>query len=428
MVSPGTGPRLAALAVAGATAFALTSCSGPEGAGTSDFDLLINTENQEIPAVLSTLAEEECAAEDESLPLSVETVPQNNLDQQLQLLAGQGGLPALYSAGNAPALTETLADSGHVLDFEEALTDLDALDRLEPAAVSTIEDLYGGFRVLPFEYNIEGIWYNQELFAEHGVDVPQTWDELVAAAETFSEADVLPFSASGEQGWPITRFIGNYLYRDLGPEALELVANGEVELTDPDYVRAAEAVADLGDAGFFGEGVGSIDMDTSTNRFLSGEAAMFYMGSWALSDFNDEERNAIGEDNIGFMPFPEVEGGAGNSGQLAANVGLPVTMNASALNEETEAWLTCIADHYGTTALEQENRVSGFVVEDEGTDVPLLTQEVRDQVADTDDPVLWFEALFSTEATDTSQNNAAPLVSGSLTAEEFMSMVQSDQF
>src|SRR5699024_5822957 len=75
---------------------------------------------------------------------------------------------------------------------------------------------------------------------------------------------------------------------------------------DPEYVRAAQAVADLGEAGFFEEGVGSIDMDTSTHQFLTGDAAMFYMGSWALSDFNNEEGNDIGAENIGFMPFPEV--------------------------------------------------------------------------------------------------------------------------
>lgn len=428
MASPGTSFRTATLAVAGSAVLALTACTGGGGADHSEFSLLVNTENNEIPSVLTSLSEGVCSEQNDVLPLEVETVPQTNLDQQLQLLAGQGDLPVLYSAGNAPALTQELADAGHVMDFEESLTDLGALDQVEPAAISTIENLYGGFRVLPFEYNIEGLWYNEALFEEHGLAVPETWDELVTAAQTFSDADVLPFSASGEQGWPITRFIGNYLYRDLGPDALEKIANGEAELSDPEYVEAAQAVADLGDAGFFGEGVGSIDMDTSTHQFLTGDAAMFYMGSWALSDFNNEELNDIGVENIGFMPFPDVEGGEGNSGQLAANVGLPVTMNAQALNEDTGSWLTCIVGNYGSAALEQENRISGFTLNEEPEGVPQLTQDVQELVSETDETVLWFEALFSTEATDTSQSNAAPLVNGSLSAEEFMTFVQSDLF
>ena len=428
MASPGTIFRAATLAVAGTTVFALTACTGGGGAEHSEFSLLINTENNEIPSVLTTLSEGVCSDQNNALPLEVETVPQTNLDQQLQLLAGQGDLPVLYSAGNAPALTEELADSGHVMDFEDSLTDLGVIDRVEPAAISTIENLYGGFHVLPFEYNIEGIWYNKALFEEHDLAVPETWDELVAAAQTFSDAGVLPFSASGEQGWPITRFIGNYLYRDLGPDAMERIESGEAELDDPEYVKAAQAVADLGEAGFFEEGVGSIDMDTSTHQFLTGDAAMFYMGSWALSDFNNEEGNDIGAENIGFMPFPEVEGGEGNRDQLAANVGLPVTMNAQALNEDTGSWMSCIVENYGTTGLEQENRISGFTLDEEPEGVPQLTQDVQELVAGTDETVLWFEALFSTEATDTSQSNAAPLVTGSLTPEEFMTFVQSDLF
>lgn len=420
--------RGAFTAIAGASALALTACGGGGGssAGTDSLSLFVNVENTEVPAILETLAGDACAAEGETLPLDVETVPQSNLDQQLQLKAGQGDLPVFFSAGNAPALTKTLADSGNVADFDKLLTDLDVIDNIEPAAISTIENLYGGFRALPFEYNIEGIWYNKQIFAEQGIEEPQTFDDLVAAADTLDAAGIQPFSASGEQGWPITRLISSYLFRDLGPDALQKVADGDAKLTDPEYVAAAQAIAGLGTKGYFGQGVGSIDMATSENQFLNGSAAMFYMGSWFLSSANDPEVNRIGAENVGFMPFPGVEGGKGDRSQLAANVGLPITMNAKAVNDDTEAWLSCITENYGSVALEQENRVSGFALNTEVTDVPPLTQMVQEQVADTETTVLWFEALFSAEATTTSQRNAAPLVSGSISAEDFMSMVQSD--
>ncbi|GAA4190295.1 extracellular solute-binding protein [Microbacterium oryzae] len=425
-----TWTRAALVSVAGASALAVTACGGGGGGGgaasSGDMSLLVNVENTEIPAVLDTLAGGACSAENGALPLKVETVPQSNLDQQLQLKAGQGDLPVLFSAGNAPALTQTLAESGNVADFDKLLTDLDVIDNIEPAAISTIENLYGGFRVLPFEYNVEGIWYNKQIFADNGIEEPQTWEDLVAAAETLNAAGVQPFSASGEQGWPLTRLISSYLFRDLGPDALQKVADGEASLTDPEYVAAAQAVADLGAAGYFGQGVGSIDMATSENQFLNGSAAMFYTGSWYLTQLNDPEQNQIGAENVGFMPFPAVEGGAGDRSQLAANVGLPVTMNANAVNDDTEAWLTCIVENYGSTALSQENRVSGFALNEEVSDVPELTQLVQEKVAETETTVLWFEALFSAEATTTSQRNAAPLVTGSISAEEFMSMVQAD--
>jgi raffinose/stachyose/melibiose transport system substrate-binding protein len=421
---------LALVAGVGSAALLLAGCAGGGGGGGSsspdEFSLLTNSENAELPAIFTALSEDACATENEALPFTSDSVPQTNLDQRLQLLAGQNALPVVYSAGNAPALTKTLDDSGNVLDFESTLTELDAIENIEPAAISTIEALYGGFKVLPFEYNIEGIWYNKTIFADNGVEVPETWDDLVAAAGTFNDAGVTPFSASGEQGWPITRLLGNYIFRTLGPDALQKVTDGDAKLTDPEYVEAAQAVADLGAEGYFGQGVGSIDYDTATNQFLNGSAAMFYMGSWALSDFNDAERNQVGLDNIGFMPFPNVEGGEGDSSQIAANVGLPATFNAKSYDSKVGDWLSCIADNYGSEALTSQGRVSGFKVNTPVDDLPALTQEVQERIATTEQAVLWFEALFSTKATTTSQTNAAQLVTGDITAEEFMELVQND--
>lgn len=420
--------RLTVTAVGATAMLALAACSGGGGGGggsATEFGFLVNSENTTIPDLLTGLGEDQCSAENEALPLKVETVPQTELDQKLQLLAGQNALPAQYAAGNAPALTKQLADGGQVLDFEEALTDLDVIDQVEPAAISTIEALYGGFNVLPYQYNIEGIWYNEQLLADNGIEPPTTWTELTDAAATLSDAGVQPFSASGEQGWPITRLISGYLFRDLGPDALQKVADGDAKLTDPEYVEAAQAIADLGAEGWFGQGVGSIDYDTAFNTFLTGQAAFFYMGSWALSDFANEEKNQIGSENIGFLPFPDVEGGAGDASQTPANVGLPMTFSKKAYNDEVGAWLGCITENYGAASLEQASTISGFKVNGD-VQVDELTQVVQDQISSTEQSVLWFEALFGSKATTTSQTNAAQLVTGAISAEDFMSLVQTD--
>ncbi|PPK98855.1 raffinose/stachyose/melibiose transport system substrate-binding protein [Kineococcus xinjiangensis] len=424
-----TAPLVAAL---GVSALALTACgggdsetSGGAAGGAGSFDFLVNTENATVPAMLETLSQAECKTADDAAPLKIETVPQKQLDQKLQLLAGQNALPEQFAAGSSPALTKQLAENGHVVDFEKALTDLGKLDKVQPAAIATIESLYGGFNALPYEYNVEGIWYNKKIFADNGIAVPTTWDELVAASEKLQAAGVQPFAASGEQGWPITRMISGYLFRSLGPDAMDEVAAGEAKLTDPEYVAAAQAVADLGAKGWFGQGVGSIDYDTAMAQFLGGETGMMYMGSWALGNFTDPEQNQIGVENVGFMPFPAVAGGKGSIDQLPSNVGLPMTMSEKAYDENAGAWLGCIADNYGSALLEEKQSISGFVAD---SDAPVddLTKMVQDKIASTDETVLWFEAHFPTKATDTSQTNAAPLVSGTLSAQEFMELVQTD--
>ena len=420
--------RTVAIVAAGAAALlALTACAGGGGnaAGGSKFSFLVNQENTTIPDLLTSLSTDQCKAENDAQPLEVETVPQTQLDQKLQLLAGQNALPTQYAAGNAPALTKELAKGGQVLDLKKTLTDLGVIDKIQPAAISTIEQLYGGFNVLPYQYNIEGIWYNKKLLSDNGLQVPETWDQLTAAAAKLQGAGVQPFSASGEQGWPITRLISGYIFRDLGPDALQKVADGEAKLTDPEYVAAAQAVADLGTAGYFGQGVGSIDYDTAFNTFLTGKAAFFYMGSCALANFADETANQIGSDNIGFLPFPSVTGGKGDASQTPANVGLPMALSAKAYNDNTGKWLTCIANNYGAESLSKADTISGFTV-DGDVQVDDLTKLVQDQISSTKESVLWFEALFSAKATETSQKNAAQLLTGATSPQDFMSLVQAD--
>lgn len=429
--------RTTAAALVGAAALTLTlsGCMGPAATPSGstapddkvkEFTFLTNSENVTIPAVIKSLSTGACSSQNEALPLKIDNIPQTNLDQKLQLLAGQKALPVMYAAGNSPDLTKTLASSGNVLDLEQALTDLGKMDRLEPAAVSTIKSLYDGkLNVLPYQFNVEGFWYNKTLFKKHGIEVPNTWTELVAAADKLNAAGVQPFSASGDQGWPLTRLIGNYIFRSQGPTALKKVADGQAKLTDPEYVKAAQEVANLGSKGYFGQGVGSVDYDGAMNQFMAGKAAMFYMGTWALSNFQDDTTNKVGLENIGFMPFPNVEGGAGNSDQLAANVGLAMTFNRNTYSPKVREWLGCIADNYGSTALKEENSISGFKVS-EPVEVDALTKEVQERIGNAKESVLWFEAHFSTKATLTSQQNAAQLVTGKLTAEQFMQKVQAD--
>ncbi|MGW7165173.1 ABC transporter substrate-binding protein [Streptomyces sp. NPDC054884] len=423
-------PRsLAVLATATSAGLLLSACGGGSNAssgGAKEFSLTINDDNHIVQQELTTLSKGACKAQNTALPLKIQTLPIGNVDQKVQLLAGQNALPVQFAAGGTPQLTKTLDKAGQVLDLEKTLKDLGVWDDLQPAAIKTVENLYGKFNVMPYQFNIEGIWYNKQLFTDRGVAVPATYDELVAAAEKFKSAGITPFSADGKDGWPLTRLVSGYLYRELGPDALQAVADGKAKLTDPAYVKAAQAIADLGKAGYFGKGVGSIDYDTATQQFLTGKAAMFYMGSWALGDFNDKTKNKIGADNVGFMPFPTVAGGKGSADQIPANVGLPVAVSAKSYDAKVGDWLSCITKSYGAASLKDQGTVSGFKPNGDTGTLPPLTQTVQDTITKTTTSTLWFEALFSTKATETSQTNAAPLVNGSLSAKDFMQKIQTD--
>jgi raffinose/stachyose/melibiose transport system substrate-binding protein len=414
---------LAAL-LAGCGGSSTSSSLNSNGSAAIEF-LSISQLNTSWPLVLSAITNE-YAKTHPGTTFKVDYIPQNNLFQQIQLLAGQGALPVLYNTPQAD-LTAQLVKNGEVLDLESTFQQLGVLQELVPAGVTIVKKVNNGLLAgLPFELNIEGFWYNKQIFAQNGLQPPQTWDQLVQIAASLQQKGVQPFTASGIQGWPITRFIGNYLYRTLGPDALDKVKSGQAKLTDPNYVEAAQAVANLGKQGYFGRGVATLDYSPAQDIFLQGKAAMYYMGSWALRDLNNlsETKTIGGADNIGFFPFPAVVGGVGNAAQTPMNAGVTTTVNKQKYNATVGQWLAYMAKNYGDVAMQKEGAVTGFKLHNPPANLPVLTSIVLDQIQKTSEPVLWFEAAFSTKATNLSQQDSSLLVTSAMSPHDFMAAVQ----
>jgi raffinose/stachyose/melibiose transport system substrate-binding protein len=428
--------RLRVIAGLGVLGLLATACGGSGSSsgnssaagGGSQMSILMTTENTQVPAVMKALSTGACAAENTALPLTVDQTPSANMQQKVQLLAGQNALPVMFAPTNS-LITKggSLQTSGQVIDVKQKLTDLGVADDLTPAALSTMEKLFNGEHpTVPFQFNIEGIFYNKKMLSDNGITPPQTWTELVAAATKLKAAGIQPFTASGKTGWTISRWVGAYILRDLGPDALQAVADKTAKLTDPGYVKAAQAVQDLGKAGFFGPGVSSTDYNTENASMLTGKAAMMYMGSWFLANVNDPTQNTLGPDAIGFMPFPGVDGGKGSIDQYPANVGSANAVSAKLYNDKVGAWLKCIAQNAGTQALKDQGSFSGFKVNTPVTSLPPLTQDLQDRIAKSTTTVLWFEALFNSKANTDASANAAPLLTGAMSAADYMKTLQTD--
>lgn len=157
-----------------------------------------------------------------NVTLKYEAIPQTDLIQRIQLLAGSNSLPTMFAyESGAPLIT--LIEGNKVLDVEKTFTDLGIYDQLNPATVSLLKSLTAGkgLYAIPVELNIEGFWYNKKIFADNGLQEPKTWDELLQVAETLNGKGIQPFSASGQQGWPLTRLINGYVIRKYGPDVVD---------------------------------------------------------------------------------------------------------------------------------------------------------------------------------------------------------------
>ena len=410
------------------------------GTDPSNFSLLLTTENSQVPAELQRLASTSCASENAALPLSIQQTPGAQIQQQIQLLASQNSLPVMYAPTQALIVQDgALQKAGYVLDVKKALSDLGVGDQILPGAQAVIDQLYPGVSpTLPLQYNIEGIFYNKQMFAQYGITAPKTWDELVAAATKLKAAGVQPFTAGGKSGWPVSRWIGAYIFRSLGNDAMAAVANKSARLTDAGYVAAAQAVQDLGKAGFFPVGVASEDLPTAYNDLVTGKAAMEYQGTWLLANINDPTQDTVGLDQIGLMQVPIVANDKGDAGAWPTNVGSPNAINAKLYGPKVGAWLKCIALNYADSLMTDQSAYSGLKASHPPVlaaptpgaappPVPPLTTEVANDMASAKSSVLWFEALSpSAKFTADAGANSVLLLNGSMTAMEYMTGLQND--
>jgi raffinose/stachyose/melibiose transport system substrate-binding protein len=203
-----------------------------------------------------------------------------------------------YMVDVVPPNWQTLIEAGLLMD----LTGQPFLDYYYP---ETIADA-GSFDGKAYEINLgrvgySGVYYNKNLFTEYGVEVPTTWDELVAACETFAAADISCMTAGGADGWPI--FVGAYgLLGAMYPDQAALVEGlwtGEITWNNERSLEMWEKMQVYA-SDMLESGASGIGHDAAPGRFASGAVAMLPAGTWVAAMIDD----AGPEFEWGLFPFP----------------------------------------------------------------------------------------------------------------------------
>jgi raffinose/stachyose/melibiose transport system substrate-binding protein len=222
------------------------------------------------------------------------------------------------------------ATAGLLMDITAALDEGGWRDTFSPGALGVYG--YQGVNYgVPRDMGMVGFWYNKELFAEAGIDSPPaTWTELLEDVETLKAAGITPIALGEGDKWP-GAFWWEYLaVRIGGQNAFDAAASREGAFTDGPFVEAGDKILELVALEPFQSGFLGATWPNEATVMGNGEAAMDLMGQWAPGAF--KENSASGEglgDNVGWFPFPAVEGGAGQPADaLGGGNGFVVGVNA----------------------------------------------------------------------------------------------------
>ncbi len=275
-----------ALAMAGVAMLALAACSG---GGSSSGDSGSATEGDitwwgwtpDKP-----LADKLIAQFNEEYPdISVEFVskPIDTYDSVIGPAITSSDGPDVFNVapGSANGGVETF--QAGAVDLAPAVEEALGADWQDQLATSGVEGLSVDGKVVGLSAGAVysgSIWINQDIFDEHGLSAPTTYDEWLSVCQTLQAAGQGCF-VQGAGQWAFDMDTFEAIMQNIQPGAYVEASLGELSYTDSVFVEGMEIWKSLFDDGIMQPGaVGLQQYPDANNAFMSGEYAMVMMGSW----------------------------------------------------------------------------------------------------------------------------------------------------
>jgi raffinose/stachyose/melibiose transport system substrate-binding protein len=360
-----------------AAAVLLTACTGgaPESSGDGgegDGTLRYLIEQLEDAEALSRF-EAHLADFTEQSGIEVE-VEQLDIDTmrtvlQTQLRSEEG--PDVFNWGSGPGIGGALAEAGLLYDLTEAYEE-NGWEVYDFAKERVTYDgkVYG----IPGEMETVGLYYNVAVFDELGIDPPTSLDELREVCEALRAEGLVPMAFGDADGWPGGHLLSMALSSAVGADGMEALLAGEQSWESPEVVDALTFWQEANDNGWLPESPTSVDYDTMTSLYISGEAAMIPTGSWFINDLA-----ADADFESAYISFPSSDG----EGVFAGGLGSGPFVAANTDNPEGAIELLdfLASEEHGQWTVENLQTIPPRPVDTEGLDVDPLLAQVLDQVS-----------------------------------------------
>ena len=228
--------------------------------------------------------------------------------------AVSGNLPDVTMQGlnrQAPLVDKGIAQSLEPFIAAEADFEKDGYHEAMLSLSTFNDEVFG----LPFSVSLPVGYYNMDILREGGIEeLPQTWDDVIAACQTMK--------ANGIDnpifwGWNIT---GNWFMQALlWSQDSAIVDNGKVTLDSPETLVALEQMQEI----FTACDMQNLEWKSALSSFSAGEIGMMF---WSTSALGAVERSK-GDFELVTGPFPGIDG---------KPLGLPAGGNAAMLTSTSD--------------------------------------------------------------------------------------------
>jgi len=200
------------------------------------------------------------------------------------------------------------AAAGWTVPFNEVLGN-DAANYMKRylPAYAEANTVDGKIVALPAFADAMFLYYRKDLLEKHGIQPPQTWDQLAAAAKKITEAEKDPnLQGLSFQGRAIEGAVCTFLlpYWSMGKQ---LVSDGKLSFDKETAVKSLKLWKDFVDQGVAKKNIAEVATDDTRKEFQAGNVIFAVNWSYAWGQFQGAE-SAV-KDKVGVVKLPAVQGG-----------------------------------------------------------------------------------------------------------------------
>ena len=179
--------------------------------------------------------------------------------KNMKLEASDGTLPQIFwlDASEAPEYS----DSGVLMDLSDFLSENSDIQTALGGMENAFQDDSGQYG-LPYQCNVQGIFYNKDLFDKAGVEYPTndtTYEEFIEMVKKLKESGVTPLSIGSKNSayamWEFNETLARYGWS----ENIDSILSGEKKFNNEDLNACFEKLKGIADAGAFPENMATIE-------------------------------------------------------------------------------------------------------------------------------------------------------------------------
>lgn len=302
----------------------LSACGGDDnsGSGSGDVNMTFwhnSTTGEGMAYWEKTVADFEAA--NPGVKITIQTIQNEDMDGKLQTALNSGDAPDIFMARGGAKLADVVA-AGQAMDISDAVDEKTrtAVGAAALSAFSVDGKIYG----MPTAVLPGGFFYSQDLFNAAGITkTPATMTDLNAAVTSLKAAGTAPVALGGKDAWPAAHWYYFFAVRECSQDTINDAAKS-MEFNDPCWLKAGEDLQEFAATSPFNDGflttTAQQGAGSSAGLIANHLAAMELMGAWnvgVIANLTPDQKPLA---DLGWFPFPAVEGGNGEPGAMMGGV------------------------------------------------------------------------------------------------------------